>query len=879
MNARVEELFHQVADLSEQARACYFAQHAIDAATQNEVEALLAFDSHDTSLQRQIGEVAERALARLDPSAIPCGPFRLGKLLGRGGMGSVYLAERVDGEVQQQVAIKLLRPGADNPQLRRRFREERQILATLSHPQIARLLDAGHREDGQPYLAMEYVQGEPIDTYTAKLSVRHKLTLFLKVCAAVSYLHRNLVVHRDLKPSNILVTPDGEPKLLDFGLAKMLDLTTDSTVTSMRMLTPDYASPEQVVGTPVTTATDIYSLGAVLYRLLTDECPHKFDGDSVAAIAMTIMAGKIVPPSKLAPVIKSDLEMILMKALRREPQERYATIDQFAEDIEHFLESRPIRARRGDVWYRTRRFISRRWLPVSAAAIAVAGLSVGLALANQEREIALRRSLDVRELSNKLFDIDAEAGKIIGSTKTRELIVDTSLEYLRRLSANAQRDPGLALDIGNAYMRVARVQGVPVMPNLGQLDRADQNLRIADGFVQSVLATQPGNRTAILLAAQIAHDRMLLARAGSRDADALILARKSAGWLERFHARKGDQADSAAVLNTYLNVADQHMFGQQFDEALRITQNAIQIAGLLDRPASLGPLHWVSAEVFRRQGNLDQALLEIRESVRMLDPGSVKVDVRHQLNFANALTKEGTILGEDNAISLGRPDEAVAALERSFSISDRLAHEDARDQSPRSRLGAAGVHLADILRHSDPRRALAVYDHTLQHLGEIGGSSSLRRYEVSALAGSSYVLRGMGRAAEARKRLDGAFDTLRDIGDYPAEKLKPGSEAFEALFALADHEADARHLAKAIEIETQLLAKVTAYGPRQDTYLVDAVQMSRLYSALAELHRRAGHAELESEFEARRAALWRHWDVRLPNNSFVRRQLKAPLGT
>ena len=188
------------------------------------------------------------ALARLEPKDLPCGPYRLGDLLGRGGMGTVYLAERVDGEVAQRVAVKLLRPGADDPELRQRFLAERQILATLSHPNIARLLDAGHREDGQPYLVMEYVEGKAIDVYTAGLGIRQKITLFLKVCAAVGYLHRNLVVHRDLKPANILVTDEGEPKLLDFGIAKMLDLTTDSTVTGMRMLTPDYASPEQVAG-------------------------------------------------------------------------------------------------------------------------------------------------------------------------------------------------------------------------------------------------------------------------------------------------------------------------------------------------------------------------------------------------------------------------------------------------------------------------------------------------------------------------------------------------------------------------------------------------------------------------------------------------------
>src|SRR5205085_1901761 len=183
---------------------------------------------------------------------------------------------------------------------------------------IARLLDAGHCEDGQPYLAMEYVEGKTIDVYAAGLGVRRIVTLFLKVCAAVSYLHRNLVVHRDLKPSNILVTDEGEPKLLDFGIAKLLDLARESTLTGMRMLTPDYASPEQVTGGPITTATDIYSLGAVLYRLLTGRAPHTFTGDSPGEIASAIAGGSVTPPSRLAPGVKGDLEIILLKALRTE---------------------------------------------------------------------------------------------------------------------------------------------------------------------------------------------------------------------------------------------------------------------------------------------------------------------------------------------------------------------------------------------------------------------------------------------------------------------------------------------------------------------------------------------------------------------------------
>jgi serine/threonine-protein kinase len=211
MRIQVEDLFHEVADLPVEARVGYFDQHGVDGMTRQEVEALMAFDVRSTdSIEKDIGQVARQALDELEPQDTHCGPYRLGNLLGRGGMGAVYLAERVDGELAHRVAVKLLRPGADTRQLRQRFLAERQILATLSHPNIARLLDAGHCDDGQPYLVMEYVEGKPIDVYTAELEIRHKIGLFLKVCAAVGYLHRNLVIHRDLKPANILVTAEGE---------------------------------------------------------------------------------------------------------------------------------------------------------------------------------------------------------------------------------------------------------------------------------------------------------------------------------------------------------------------------------------------------------------------------------------------------------------------------------------------------------------------------------------------------------------------------------------------------------------------------------------------------------------------------------------------
>ncbi len=262
------------------------------------------------------------------------------------------------------------------------FSRERQILASLNHPGITRLLDAGHTKSGQPYLVMEYIDGIPIDVFCRTLSVQAKLKLFLLVCDAIAYLHRNLVIHCDLKPSNILVEPGGIPKVLDFGIARILDEdsspdTLKQRITKERILTPDYASPEQVKGTPKTTATDVYSLGAVLYELLTGHSAHSTDpqlrvhrgSDLFGGSRSTAIANRSLP---------RDLNSVVRKALRKEPSERYATVDAFADDLRAILESRPVKVRSGEAWYKARKFFRRHWLPICALAAALLSLTLGL---------------------------------------------------------------------------------------------------------------------------------------------------------------------------------------------------------------------------------------------------------------------------------------------------------------------------------------------------------------------------------------------------------------------------------------------------------------------------------------------------------------------
>jgi eukaryotic-like serine/threonine-protein kinase len=347
MRSDVPALFRALADLSPEERREYLAAHAVDPEALREVGELLEHDAEGGDLLSHVVTSAAAAVLRSGAIGTRCGPFELVSVLGTGGMGIVYLAERVDGEVKQRAAVKLMQPGWTAVQ-RERFLTERNILAGLTHPNIAHLLDAGHLRDGQPYLSMEYVEGRPIDEYCAELGPNETLELFLKVCDAVAYLHEHRIVHRDLKPSNILVTPRGEPKLLDFGIAKMLDIRSDSTVTQLRMLTPDFASPEQMSGGSIGNASDIYSLGAVLQKLVAG----KLDGRTP---------------------LHRDLSVVLRTATELDPRDRYPSVTAFADDLKAVLGSGRLRARRWN-WLRA---VRKRWW-AAAAASGIAAIALGM---------------------------------------------------------------------------------------------------------------------------------------------------------------------------------------------------------------------------------------------------------------------------------------------------------------------------------------------------------------------------------------------------------------------------------------------------------------------------------------------------------------------
>jgi serine/threonine protein kinase/tetratricopeptide (TPR) repeat protein len=438
------------------------------------------------SFAQNAAELLQRNMSILRPG-LRIGAYAIVRELGRGGMGAVYLAQRADGQFEKQVAIKVLKRGTDTDEVLRRFRGEREILARLDHPNIARLVDAGTTDEGLPYFVMDYVDGKPITKYSDEhqLPITRRLDLFRVVCSAVSYAHQNLVIHRDIKPNNVLVTDDGEVRLLDFGIAKLLQEAgadqPNVTVTMLRVMTPEYASPEQVKGEPVTTVSDVYSLGVFLYELLTGNRPYNLKRRTPEEIthaiceqeperpstSITRSKGEVHAPEKLRRSLSGDLDNIVLKALRKDPRRRYLSVDQLSEDIRRHLKGLPVRARKDTPAYRASKFVHRHKLGVAAAAfVALALIAGSITTAWQAHEARLEKAKaeqrfnQVRKLAHSLmFDYHDQIAALPGSTQLRQTLVKDSLQYLDSLAQDAGSDLDLQPEIGTAYQRIGDVQG------------------------------------------------------------------------------------------------------------------------------------------------------------------------------------------------------------------------------------------------------------------------------------------------------------------------------------------------------------------------------------------------------------------------------------
>jgi len=413
------------------------------------------------------------------------GPYRATKCIGTGGMGAVFQAVREDDEYHKTVAVKILPSGLETGVGIERFRRERQILANLDHPNIARLLDGGTTAEGLPYLVMEFVDGLPLDRYVEQgnLTVEQRLRLFLRICDAAAYAHRSLVVHCDLKPSNILVTAEGIPKLLDFGIAKLLNEARGSSTATSPLMTPEYASPEQVRGERITTSSDVYSLGVIMYLLLTGRGPYRGQSGS-ASETIRLVCEQELDVRALA----RDLQGIVSKATRKEAPRRYRSADELAVDVTCYMENRPVSARRGTFLYRAGKYIRRNAIGIALSLLCVAALAFGVTTRIIESRKAEARFNQLRGLARFLvFDTFDELSRVPKSADLRRKIIVQSLQYLDALEREAPKDPELMTDVGESYIRLGTAQGYPEFPNMGDTSGAFASALKAKSVFESLV--------------------------------------------------------------------------------------------------------------------------------------------------------------------------------------------------------------------------------------------------------------------------------------------------------------------------------------------------------------------------------------------------------
>jgi serine/threonine-protein kinase len=717
-------------------------------------------------------------------SGATVGPYQVLSVLGEGGMGAVWLAERTDGVLRRRVALKVPRGSWPRAGLRERIARERDILAALTHPNIARLYDAGSTASGQPYLALELVDGQPIDQHAADrhLDIPARLRLFLQCARAVAYAHRNLVVHRDLKPSNILVTTDGQVKLLDFGIAKLLEegqaRETLLTELSGRLLTPEFASPEQLAGAPLTVATDVYSLGVVLHHLLTGTGPYRPRNSSRAALEDAVRGDDRIPPSEAATEpglrrpLRGDLDTIVLKALKRESDERYSTVDAFADDVERHLAGLPVLARPDSTWYRVSKFVRRHAVPVGVAAVALVCVLAGAAVAIWQARVATiqqRRAEQVKEFIGGIFrtaNLDAENSRsmtvidLLKKASERVATLQTSpevrVELLNLLGASV-----LSLGDTDTLERVATQaveEGGRSLPPDHELAIRSRLLmawahmyrgRPAEMRVEIDRAMAVMEKTPQRFAGDLATAWRLRASAAldsGQYAEAETAAREAAS---RSEAAYGTRAQE--TVNAWTLLADVARRNGKVDEALTLAERVLRVS-LEIHPDAVHP------EVMDAKAIYGRALA---------DTGKLADGVEQLKQALGIGTKlfgpEGRSVGfhlqqlSGYQLRLGRIKDAIENADRSLRILSTHAQ-------PGSFTQAAGMNsLAQALlaarRGSD---ALPLFDQVVEAAGRIFGPAHMNT--LNARANHALALGYSGKLADANREIGRVVEDMRGAG-------------------------------------------------------------------------------------------------------------------
>lgn len=839
---RIESLYYGALERDGEGRRAYLdAACDGDPELRTEVESLLEAGDDSVQLGAVVADGARLIVGHVDSGQGPperIGPYRVLEEIGRGGLGTVYLAERDDEHYAMRVAIKLVRRGLDTEDILSRLRQERQILARLDHPNITRLLDGGSTDEGQPYLVMEYVEGETLNVFCdgRRRSLRERLRLALDICAAVGFAHQSLIIHRDIKPSNILVKDDGNVKLLDFGIAKLLDRDTDvePTVPGCHLLTPEYASPEQLQGLPLTTSTDVYSLGVLLYRLLCGQSPTAGGGEierpseslrhMPAPLADEVADRRGTRGARLRQELRGDLDNIVMKALAAEPSQRYGSVAALADDLQRFLENRPVRARPASLRLRWSKFVRRHRLAVVAAALVVSSLLVGMAstlwqarLARQARDVAelqRGRAEAARDLLAKLLETSNP-----NVAKGEELTVLQVLESGTSMLGQLEEEPELRAFLMHTLGRIYRNRG-----NYSQaldLHRdalaarrqlfGNSHEQVADSlvaFAEVRIAMAEAEAAEVLLLEALEIRRRLFGDEHLAVAEVLndlgVALRYQRRWDEakstleqavdmRRRLVGDDHIETALSLNNlavvHLKLGEQERTESLLRRVLDIRQRVLGE----DHSETLGTLYSL-AVVLRLRGDLVGSEEALRKTLtlRRKSLGEEHVDVAASLNsLARTVAEQGAI---DDAVPLYR--QSVAIYQRALGPVNRKAavvlnnlaealRADAGDDATRDDAAAAAyvealaIHRRLPGAHPETARAAEGLGRLRLRAGELAAAETLlrqavelrrqahgeddnNRWRVAAAEGTLGRCRlAQGYLAEAATLLQGSYDVLR----------------------------------------------------------------------------------------------------------------------
>ena len=889
---RIQDVFLDAVELAPSQRAGFLDSECTgDPELRLEVEKLIESDRKrgsdvgdiigsaavEFAAEREVAETAAYLGRRI-------GPYLLVRQIGVGGMGTVYEAVR-DDQFVRSVAIKLLTHGANAPDALARFRIERQILATLQHPNIASLIDGGETDDGHPYIVMEYIEGEPLIEYTRRknLTIEERLRLFRDICAAVHHAHQMLVIHRDIKPSNVMVTGDGIVKLLDFGIAKLISpvlaVGNQTTLTIVRRLTPQYASPEQVRGEPLSTATDIYSLGVLLYELLSYEFPYRVTGSAPHDVERAICE---TDPVRLSAVVKNDprlrrqlsgdLENIVAMALRKEPARRYASALQFSEDIARYLSGLPIIAREDTLFYVAGKLVRRYKLAVAMVALLAVSVAAGWISTIRQARRAEQRFNQVRKLAHALlFDLHGSIQSLPGSTPVREQLVRTGLEYLNMLSKDSAGDATLEWELSQAYELIGDVQGDPGGANLGQIVPALESYGNALALVERLSAKRRDYASQSCLAWLHYKIGALRFRTVGVE-EALRSYERGLAVSRNIQSELHDRRADGLLRTGYERLAEAEISKGEYEAAMDSARRAAESA---DREAErrngvgpqitvartrilLGNIAWLRGRMEPARAAFENAASRLEEACHAPTAGTECLE-----ELQEAYRRLGDLLGNPAIFHFGDVKNAELFHRKALRLAEQLAERDRKNVRATAQLYNELRRTAAVIRQSKPGEAVALYRRALDGSEELSKIAprdlSASRAVANTRLGYAFALSDAGQFQPSLIEVDRAIALYKQIiREHPDQRVirEDFAEAYlaktEALMALRRADQAEGVMAEGLALARQMAAEQKGSLYRERCLALALHHMGDVHSALSR------RAEAAGEY-AEALAIWSRW--------------------